>query len=328
MLPLFPQSTNSHNGKIMCENRTENEPHNTVQDFRHVMFISISVYSSVFGTIINFSSFVALISCRALRSKAITILIFNMCASDFFYCSVTIPLHLANYLYPIWLHRQGDFSAISYYLRYIPAAVDWSTISLIALERYFRICRSLHHGVVFSVKNSYLYIIFIWLIPFLICGASFLEFIDKLFMTCHHSTYGHYICKPMDSGTFAYIGYTILPSYTNFGIIVFSYVAIYMKLSEAQRWRSKNRQGLPPWVSTGETEVMKTSFIVVMLYMICVLPLPMLNVFDECGKRRNFRMFFRCLYMQVYYVNNLVYMLRIPGYRNACLKLFRKLMWK
>ena len=128
----------------------------------------------------------------------------------------------------------------------------------------------------------------VWISPIFLFSA-----VDELHLVCcHHKDDDHYVCKPLsNSGAYVYIGYSFLP----FVIIMISYSAICIKFLGAQRWRNLTHQQLPDWVNKTESHIMKTSLIVVFVYMIGVLPLPVLNIVSMYGygMREDLRMFFK-----------------------------------
>ena len=310
----------------MCDNVTawsETDPDN--QLLRHIVFIVSSIFAALVGTFSNFLSFISLLSGKFLCRKPITILILNLCISDFIFCLVMIPLHLSNHLDHNFVQTLVDRHSFSYYVLHLPTIADWYTMSIIALERFFRICRSIQYETIFSVRNTILIVGGVWIFPTLIFSAAYYGIIDDLYLVCcHHRDDDHYVCESStNSGAYFYIASSGLP----FLIIIISYSAIWIKFLGAQRWRNRTRQQMPDWVNKTESHIMKTSLIVVIVYMIGVLPLPILNIMSMYGSgmQEDLRMFFRCLYMQVYYINNLVFMLGVDGYRQACLDLYRRI---
>ena len=312
----------------MCDNSTvglwsESDPDN--QLLRKIIFITAGIFAAIIGASSNLITFISLLSSKTFRGKPITILILNICVSDFCYCLFVMPIHLMNNLDPKLREMVLDHHSFSLYLLHVPAITDWSTMSFIALERYCRICRSIQYDGVFSFKNTVLINMSVWIFPILLFAAAYHGIIDDLYLVCcHHRDDDHYVCKPLSStGAYVYIMYSCLP----FVIIIISYSAICFKFLGAQRWRNLTRQQMPDWVNKTESHIMKTSLIVVIVYMIGVLPLPILNIMSMYGSgmQEDLRMFFRCLYMQVYYINNLVFMLGVNGYRQACLDLYRRI---
>ena len=100
-----------------------------------IMFIIAGVIAVFLGIIINLLSFISLVSDKKLRVKPITILILNISVSDFCYCASAIPMHLLQYLDFKLFQKLVGLQYLSFYVRYASCAADYTTISLIALER-------------------------------------------------------------------------------------------------------------------------------------------------------------------------------------------------
>lgn len=87
----------------------------------------------------NLLTLAALSRVRVLRRKPATFFILNLAAADLLYCTFALPVDAATYLGDYdWLDSavSSAVCSLSALAKYTAAFMDWSSLALIAVERY------------------------------------------------------------------------------------------------------------------------------------------------------------------------------------------------
>ena len=63
-----------------------------------------------------------------------------------------------------------------------------------------------------------------------------------------------------------------------------------------------------------------TTFLVFLSYMMSLLPISIVNVFDSCNTHPELTLMCYCIYWVIYCINNFIYAFRITAYRKAYMK--------
>ncbi|CAG0923797.1 unnamed protein product, partial [Notodromas monacha] len=132
------------------------------------------VLTALVGAFLNTLALAGLARNRALRGRPATCFTMNLAAADLLYCIVALPVDAATYLTQydwdtsVWARSLCSFSALC---KYTGAFMDWSSLALIAIERYFKIVLgSDSHKAVFSTRNVAMILVGNWAMHWCILG--------------------------------------------------------------------------------------------------------------------------------------------------------------
>ena len=299
-----------------CENRTS-VPHPVLV---HISTAVLGLTGSL-GTICNFFSMIMILSSKDLRIKPISILVVNLAFTDLLYCLLVIPTYLTyNVVSSVQEALGGElnFCIFNGCFRTLSCIEDWVTVATIALERYCRICQPFYYRKYFNTKKTLFIVIGTWILCTLWVYSTYCELLGSLIFEVHGATcifeYENQLHK-----TIFWIIFAVIPMI----VVTLCYYKIYKKLHASKKWRESTGQRIPHSVFQNELCAAKASFLTSVLFLICVSPMTVYGIVDYCRGYGNFRLVVLCIYWQMLYLNNIIYMLSIPPYRQLCFESYK-----
>jgi len=270
-----------------------NSTHDLLIEVKYTSF-GVTLATNLAGLLYNGLSMAALLSDNKLRQTPLTIIIVNLAAADLLFslCS------FYNEIVFVELgHCEDNFTwcfCVTWSM-YTAECVDAITTAFIAVERYLHICRPFY---LLSVKSVVIALICIWMFS---TGAMLLVAFPAIFARCVAGLVVVLFC-----------------------VMVWSYFATYQKLLQSRNFWRQMEQNVPILVKKSQSQLTNTSFLVCCIFAVCLLPITTFNAVDICF-RPEVRILLSCLYIQIFYINNLVYMLRHRSYRDAYAATYGKL---
>ncbi|XP_045625580.1 P2Y purinoceptor 2 [Procambarus clarkii] len=243
-----------------------------------------------------------------------SILLLQLAVVDLLYCSVTLPLLMATYLQPQF--HPPAFCAAAGFIRIANSNVEFNTLGLVALERFYNIKRGRSSGGLFSVRLTRLYCSGLWVLAL---GFQ-LPFIRTGQYGFNERTHRCDIMVGWWTRCALVMGEAVLP----LAVILTCYLAILRQVRRSKALMAKYMDGHHPRSSGEEGGLVRryrvasrTLLGLVILYAVCILPIVVLNIAGEFGRWKEVGIVFHCFYWLQYIANTLIYVMSNVRYRMA-----------
>ena len=296
------------------------------------MFAAISaVIFSVVGVSGNLLTILALTKDVKLRKKATTSFIISLAVSDFMFCGINLPLTAVRYFYQKWV--LGDqLCRVFPFFFYGNVAASLMSMVAITINRYVIIGCFKYYAKIYTPRNVYLMIAALWIFSF---GMIFPPLVDKWgTLGLDESTFSCTIKKLEGKSPkkFLFLVAFLLPTV----VIISCYSAIFYKIKTMRRKMESHSFRTPVSASKIRiqnqhkkhrkediklTKMMLTIFI---LFLVCFLPLMLVNVVDDDMKMPSIHVVASVLAWMSASINPFVYAIQNQQYQEA----FRSLLCK
>jgi len=297
------------------------------------IFAAISaVIFSVVGVSGNLLTILALTKDAKLRKKATTSFIISLAVSDFMFCGINLPLTAVRYFYQKWV--LGDqLCRVFPFFFYGNVAASLMSMVAITINRYVIIGCFKYYAKIYTPKNVYIMIAALWIFSF---GMIFPPLVDIWgTLGLNESTFSCTIKKLNGKSPkkFLFLVAFLLPTV----VIISCYSAIFYKIKTMRRKIESHSFRTPVSASKIRihqqqhkkhrkedlklTKMMLTIFI---LFLVCFLPLMLVNVVDDDMKMPSIHVIASVLAWMSASINPFVYAIQNQQYQEA----FRSLLCK
>ncbi|XP_077290199.1 trapped in endoderm 1 [Arctopsyche grandis] len=277
----------------------------------------------IFGVIGNLITALALLRCPKLRGHATTTFVLSLCVSDLLFCSINLPLTASRYLYQRWI--LGDVLCQLFpVIFYGNVAVSLLSMVAITLNRYVLIAYYDLYGRLYSKRNIYIQLTFIWIFAFGLMVPPLFGIWGQLGLD--EETFSCTILKKDEFSPkkFLFLVAFVLPCL----VITISYSCIYWKVRGSKR-RLEAHSELSvkdTGVSSRERDDSRLTTLMLSIFLcfvICFLPLMMTNVIDDDISFPTFHVVASILAWASSVINPFIYAATNRQYRSAYKKLFK-----
>ncbi|XP_071536995.1 protein trapped in endoderm-1-like [Panulirus ornatus] len=283
--------------------------------------LSIAGMVAVTGGVCNFGAVAVLVKeastkqCRRMVSvTSDTMLILQLAMVDLLYCSVSLPLMMVTSLSSV--PPPHVLCVAAAFIRIINANVEFNTLGLVAVERFYHIKRGHKSSGLFSVRLTKLYCSGVWVVgvclqlPILATGQY----------GFNRSTYK---CDIMVSEQVRWL-VVLIECLLPLAVILISYVAILRQVRHSRALLAKymdsqdTRSGGQAARLLRRYKVASRSLLgLVILYLVCILPVALYNIIGQDGQWKELGILLYCLYWLQYVANTIIYVMSSARYRMA-----------
>ena len=138
------------------------------------LFASFTFAScSLIGTISNLITIIALLKSK-LREQTTTKFVVNLAICDLVLCAVPFPLYARQYASEQLLYPYQDILLPMLIIRWVFGSSGLDFLIAITVNRYVKICQGRYYDSIFSKRNVWILIAFIWIVR-LVFGLVFLN---------------------------------------------------------------------------------------------------------------------------------------------------------
>ncbi|EDO41157.1 predicted protein, partial [Nematostella vectensis] len=209
------------------------------------------------------------------RMRSITnMLVVALSTTDLLTACITLPMAAGTSALGRWVYGSLGCQLYGFCSKFL-VYVSIYTISLIALNRYLRICRPKVYRKHFTVRKCFIFLAFIWVFPALVrLLPSVLGYAQFTFSSqtagCSMSFYNMRAQSPYT--LFATLVFIALPML----LIIFCYTAVSLRVRKHRRNVTSSlnvrNQRSELRLSVEEVKITRTLFTLVFAFLICWLP--------------------------------------------------------
>ena len=285
---------------------------------------SAAVILTLVGVIGNLLSVLALIKDKKLRAKATTSFVISLAVSDLMFCSINLPLTAVRYFHQKWILGEQLCRVFPFFF-YGNVAASLMSMVAVTINRYVIIGCFKHYANIYSKRKVILMIVVLWIFSF---GMIFPPLIDKWgTLGLDEETFSCTI-KKLDGKSpkkFLFLVAFLLPTV----VIVTCYSAIFYKIKTTRKTIESHSFRTPVHASKQRvmqiqkkhrkediklTKMMLTIFI---LFLICFMPLMLVNVLDDDMKMPSIHIIASVLAWMSAAINPFVYAIQNQQYQQA-----------
>ncbi|KAJ3640020.1 hypothetical protein Zmor_003342 [Zophobas morio] len=301
-----------------------NATQNIIYPREATIFASIcAILFCIVGVVGNFVTVLALIRCPKLRTHATTAFVLSLCLSDLLFCSVNLPLTASRYIHEAW--TLGDALCVLFpVLFYGNVAVSLLNMVAITLNRYVLISYHQYYNQLYSKTSIWLQLLCTWGFAFLIMLPSLLGVWGQLGL--NPSTFSCTILEKDGKSPkkILFLIAFVLPCV----VIITSYSCIFWRV---QRSRNKlkahqlatKKEKRSSRRERDDSRLTKLMLIIFICFVLCFLPLMLVNVFDDEVEYPVLHVLASILAWASSVINPFIYAASNRQYRSAYSKLFR-----
>ncbi|KAF7993979.1 hypothetical protein HCN44_011248 [Aphidius gifuensis] len=188
----------------------------------------------IIGVIVNFITIIALLRHKALRQNASTAFVINLSISDLIYAFSGLPLFIIRY----WSDGKinNDFLCYMDALYHIGHLIRCIlSMMAITINRYILICKPTIYAKLFSIRNTVIYLVGIWMISILQLVPTTLKIWGQAGRSTENGT-----CKIMNKNGNPIYFMIVFNGVVPIMIIIFCYIRIYKKVEIRDNNESTN----------------------------------------------------------------------------------------
>ncbi|XP_023333494.1 protein trapped in endoderm-1 [Eurytemora carolleeae] len=241
---------------------------------------------TVVGVVGNLFTVVALIKCAKLRTHATTTFVISLAASDLLFSSINLPLTACRYIHEEWL--LGDTLCRLYpVLFYGNVGVSLMNMVAITLNRYVLISCPGTYPKIYSRMNILLMVAGVWIFSFGLLLPPLLEIWGTLGLD--PPTFSCTVLKDSEGRSpkkFLFLFGFLLPCVA----IIVCYSAIFYRVRQSRlnvqkhiglEGRRNKESALQSSQKKEDLRMTKMMLIIFLSFLICFLPLMLVNVIDD-----------------------------------------------
>ncbi|KAF2362243.1 G protein-coupled receptor rhodopsin-like, partial [Trinorchestia longiramus] len=280
---------------------------------------------------------------QKIRTTSSTVLVLNLAIADLCYSVICLPFIFAIYylVYTSGLnleapldHGFGEMCRFSAFIRYTNAISEWTTIGLMALERFITISRyskwQKGGNRWFTPRKSAYYCIVIWILAGICQLPTLLEVGEAI---PFFGEFGYNIdtlkCDFVADSKEELEGFGIreffflLEAAIPCCLILVGYIAIILKIKNSARFmRRFGTHDCQMRLAMRNSKTTGLCVRLIFVYLVCVVPICVWNVIipeNELGEPCNqiWGIYLYLIYWLQYAINNFIYALSLPRYGNA-----------
>ncbi|CAH1378099.1 hypothetical protein MTP99_019475 [Tenebrio molitor] len=289
------------------------------------IFASVcAILFCIIGVVGNFVTILALTRCPKLRSHATTAFVLSLCISDLLFCTVNLPLTASRYIHEAWTF--GDaLCKLFPVLFYGNVAVSLLNMVAITLNRYVLISYHQYYNQFYSKTSICLQLLCTWGFAFLIMLPSLLGVWGQLGL--NPSTFSCTILEK--DGTSPKKIFFLIAFVLPCVVIITSYSCIFWRVQRSQRKLRAHQQSTTKKDKRNsrrerdDSRLTKLMLIIFICFVLCFLPLMLVNVFDDDVKYPVLHVLASILAWASSVINPFIYAASNRQYRSAYSKLFR-----
>ncbi|XP_076304625.1 protein trapped in endoderm-1-like isoform X1 [Tachypleus tridentatus] len=286
----------------------------------------------IVGCLGNLVTILALSRSAKLRN-ATTAFVFSLCMADFLFCAFNLPLTASRYIHEKWV--LGDTLCFLFpFFFYGNVAASLMSMTAITINRFILINHPNKYEQIYKKRYIALMIAFSWIFSFVLLVPT---------LTSSWGTFGldpeTFSCTILklhgkSPKKFLFVLGFLIPCV----VIIISYSCIFFKV---RRTRENVAAHSPPVSPTSPTPLMKHSvqkkdelritcmmLTIFISFLICFLPLMIVNVFDNKVSFPTIHVLASTLAWMSSCINPVIYALMNRTYRKAYYQLFRCCSWK
>jgi len=284
---------------------------------------------SLLGVSGNLVTVIALIKDKKLRKKATTSFIISLAVSDLMFCSINLPLTAVRYFYQQWI--LGDqLCRVFPFFFYGNVAASLMSMVAVTINRYVIIGCFKHYSRIYTPAKVYMMIAALWMFSF---GMIFPPLIDQWgTLGLDEATFSCTIKKLNGKSPkkFLFCVAFLLPCVVMIGC----YSAIFYEIKTSRRKMESHSFRTPTSASKQRVQQMqkkhrnedikltKMMLTIFLLFMVCFLPLMLVNVLDDEMSHPNIHIIASILAWTSAAINPFVYSLQNQQYQAAFKSLF------
>lgn len=283
-------------------------------------YVSAIVFVIV-GSLGNLLTILALWKCVKLR-HATTVFVISLSFADLLFCFINLPLTASRYIHQAWL--LGDTLCVLFpFFFYGNVAASLLSMTAITINRYVLINHYTIYSKIYQKRYVTIMITFIWcfsfaiLIPTLVRAWGYFGYDPQTFSCTILSLRGR------SSKKFLFVFGFLLPCI----VIIISYSCIFLKVHRSGQnvssHVSSNNRNAERQLSQRKDElrITKVMLTVFCSFLICFLPLMIVNVFDSKIKYPTVHILSSVLAWMSSTINPFIYAGMNQQYRQAYLRL-------
>ena len=286
-----------------------------------------AVVLSLVGVSGNLLTIAALTRDRKLRNKATTAFIISLAVSDFLFCAINLPLTAVRYFYQEWI--LGDqLCRVFPFFFYGNVAASLMSMVAVTINRYVIIGCYSHYATLYKPSAVYMMIAALWIFSF---GMIFPPLVDLWgTLGLDEETFSCTI-KKLDGKSpkkFLFLVAFLLPCV----VIIFCYSAIFYKIRTTRRKMESHSFRTPVSASkqriqrkkyrSEDIKLTKMMLTIFVCFLVCFLPLMMVNVLDDEMQQPVIHIFASVLAWMSAAINPIIYSIQNQQYQQAFRALF------
>lgn len=278
----------------------------------------------IFGILGNLLTILALCRCAKLRN-ATTAFVISLCTADLLFCTFNLPLTASRYIHQSWLLGETMCTLFPFFF-YGNVAVSLMSMTAITINRYILINHHRIYDKIYSKRHIALMIAFCWLFSF----SMLLPTLTKTWgqFGLHDETFSCTILKLEGKSPkkFLFVFGFLLPCI----VIIVSYSCIFYKVRQSRKNIAAHSPTSPTQAPlcrqvsqrADEIRLTKLMMIVFFSFLICFLPLMIVNVFDNKFRFPVMHVLASVLAWMSSCINPVIYAVLNRQYRQAYVRLF------
>ena len=290
---------------------------------------SAAVILTLVGVIGNLLTVLALFKDKKLRAKATTSFVISLAVSDLLFCAINLPLTAVRYFHQEWILGEQLCRVFPFFF-YGNVAASLMSMVAVTINRFVIIACYKHYARIYTKTNVILMIVALWMFSF---GMIFPPLIDKWgTLGLDEDTFSCTI-KKLDGKSpkkFLFLVAFLLPTV----VIVTCYSAIFYKIKTTRKTMESHSFRTPVQASKQrvmriqkrhrkeDIKLTKMMLTIFLLFLICFLPLMLVNVLDDEMKIPSVHIIASVLAWMSAAINPFVYAVQNHQYQQA----FRSLL--
>jgi len=270
----------------------------------------------------NLLTIVALINDHQLRQQATTFFVISLAVSDLFFCAINLPLTAVRYIQQKWTLGPILCRLFPFFF-YGNVAASLMSMVAITVNRYVLIVYHKYYRKIYSTKNIWFMLLAVWLFSF---GMIFPPLVDLWgTLGLDEATFSCTIKKlnGRSPKKFLFLVAFLLPSIS----IIVCYSFIFRKV-RSSRLKVQGHSTPQPAVKARvkamtrgqrleDLKLTKMMLTIFLLFLICFLPLMLVNVLDEDIKQPSFHIIASVLAWMSSTINPIIYSFLNKHYQKA-----------
>jgi len=310
----------------MDSTETESESVGLVYPVEWTRFAAVSAgLLAVVGVAGNLLTILALLRDAKLRSKATTAFVVSLAVSDLLFCMVNLPLTAVRFHHRAWI-LGPLLCRVFPFLFYGNMAASLMNMVAITVNRVVSIAWYRQYHKIYSNRNVLIMIAFVWIFSFGMIFPPLVDIwgtlgLDKPTFSC--------TIKKLDGKSpkkFLFLVAFLLPSVA----IMVSYSAIFYSVRRSRgrleaRWRAGGVQRKAETRVRGQMledlQLTKLMLSIFLLFLLCFLPLMLVNVFDKNIHQPGVHIVAAVLAWTSAAINPVIYTFTHRQYRQAVVRL-------
>ncbi|KAF7998015.1 hypothetical protein HCN44_009413 [Aphidius gifuensis] len=274
---------------------------------------------SILGTIGNILTIIAFRSSNKIQKNATKRFIINLAISDLILSAISLPILAGQFLFDDWLFNR-PLCTVSSVILFGNINVTLLSMTAIAITRYFMVLKPTVYPRYFTDKNVSTTMILIWIFSYLervpptfdLWGT--IDVNPKTFSCGSYNHRHHWFDPNYVLAMIAFITPCLVMSY--------SYVSIYFKIKKTRENVEIHDSRATKNIEK-EKKITKLMFIIFVSFLICFLPLVLIDSIDDERYHPELHVLHTVLSCAIVFINPIIYACSNKRYRNAYKEIFK-----